>query len=263
MWLALAPMPMGCSSKGESELRQQRAEVRGDKSISRDTPDLAMPAEPEVVSTAVRPSNDAAPPDAKPEAPLGSFQLTYYWMARESSGAKDPAVQLFTRRCKPLAKVSRAFAHRLALEGTGMLRDGRTINVSGECRCDFTPCFFEVGRKKRWGVGVGYRPLSPFRSVAVDPETVPIGSMLYIPELDGLTVPGRRPTGGFVHDGCVIADDTGGNVSGNQLDLFVALKPYYEAFDRRHRMKTVTVFDGRRRCKRDGNKLVPVNRNSI
>ncbi len=127
-------------------------------------------------------SPDAAP-DAPPEVirpePLGEFLLTYYWMAEEGTRSEDPELQLFTRSCAPLVRVDAEFADRLALEGTGRLNDGRTLNVSGECECGgFSPCFFIVGRNKRWGVGVEARPLAPYRSVAVDRDTVPIGTVL-------------------------------------------------------------------------------------
>lgn len=194
-------------------------------------------------------------------SPLGQFALSYYWMASQEDQHKR-SVQLYTRHCTPLAKVSRKFAQRLAREGTGQLHDGRTINVAGPCDCGHSPCYFELDAETPWGVGVGERPLSPFRSVAVDPETVPIGTVLYIAELDGLTVPGHPPWGGFVHDGCVIADDRGGAIEGKQIDLYMVAKAHYRAFDRRHRLKKITVFDGRGRCERDGNKIVPVNRNS-
>lgn len=216
---------------------------------------------------------DAAP-DAAPEivrpASLGEFHLTYYWIADEGKRPEQPDVQLYTRTCEPLVEVSAEYAARLALEGTGRLHDGRTLNVSGNCDCGgFSPCFFVVGRDQRWGVGVEHRPLSPFRSVAVDRGTIAIGSSLYIPALDGLTMPGRRPWGGFVHDGCVIADDTGGSVDGHQIDLFMASKRYYQSFDRRHRLKTVSVFPGDTWCGDDRTRPhdevttdLPVHRNS-
>jgi 3D (Asp-Asp-Asp) domain-containing protein len=121
-----------------------------------------------------------------------------------------------------------------------------------------------VPKYARYGVGVAKRPLSPFRSVAVDPVEVPIGTMLYIAELDGLTMPGRGSYGGFVHDGCVLADDRGGGVKGHQIDFFTARRHHYTAFDRRHRLKSVTVYDGKGRCMRKGRRVVAAaNRNSI
>jgi 3D (Asp-Asp-Asp) domain-containing protein len=74
--------------------------------------------------------------------------------------------------------------------------------------------------------------------------------VLYIPELDGITMPGRSPYGGFVHDGCVMADDRGGNVRGNQIDFFAARRAYYKRLQKQHRLKKVTVFEGGAKCRR-------------
>jgi 3D (Asp-Asp-Asp) domain-containing protein len=186
---------------------------------------------------------------------LGRFQLTYYWMASEATHpatadgaeASPDDVVLQSRHCTPIARVSPSFARSLRLEGTGVLRDGRVINVAGNCECG-KPCYRIARRSHRFGTGVAERPLSPFRSVAVDPKLVAIGSALYIPELDGKTMPGRAPWGGFVHDGCVTADDRGGGVRGKQLDLFTVRRNHYKALSRRLRLDHVTVVDGRERC---------------
>ncbi len=152
--------------------------------------------------------------------------------------------------------MSRAFERHLRLEGGGVLRNGRVLTYSGRCSCPRSPCYRAARRGHRWGTGVRERPLSPFRSVAVDPKHVSIGTTLYIPELDGLTMPGRAPWGGFVHDGCVVADDQGGGVRGRQLDLFAARKGHYRALQRRHRLKKVTVFEGGERCQSLTRRLV-------
>lgn len=179
---------------------------------------------------------------------LGDFQLTYYWITAETP-APERTVQLYTDKCEPLAKVSEEFAERLALEGTGRLLDGRTLNVEGECDCGgFSTCFFQTRRSQRWGVGVETRPLVPFRSVAVDTYYIPAGTRMYIPELDGLRMPGRSPYGGFVHDGCVIADDTGGGVDDSQIDIFFGLKGHYQGFDRRHKIKSVRAYRDHEQC---------------
>lgn len=193
----------------------------------------------------------------------GSFQLTYYWMAAEGHSKAPRDTTLYTSTCKPLAKITSEYAKRLLIEGTGRLRNGRTVNVSGDCDCPLSPCFFVVPKSKRWGVGVRYRPLRPFRSVAVDPAMVTIGNTLYIPELDGLTMPGKAPWGGFVHDGCVVADDRGGGVQDKQLDFFMGQYNFYDGFFKRHRIQRVTVYDGKTRCKTENGKVLPVNRNAI
>jgi 3D (Asp-Asp-Asp) domain-containing protein len=185
--------------------------------------------------------------DAPTGAKLGRFKLTYYWMPSETGGGAR--VQLYNKQCRPVAAVPSSFARRLRLEGGGRLRDGRVITYSGACSCARSPCYRVARRGHRWGTGVQERPLSPFRSVAVDPSHVAIGTTLYIPELDGLTMPGAPPWGGFVHDGCVVADDQGGGVRGRQLDLFAARQSHYRALDHRHRLRRITVFEGGERCR--------------
>ncbi|MDB4960721.1 MAG: hypothetical protein JWP01_720 [Myxococcales bacterium] len=159
--------------------------------------------------------------------------------------------------CEPITEVTRDFAAQLALQGTGKLRDGRVINIWGQCRCEHTPCFKVTDQK--WGTAGNGRPLQPFRTVAVDPKVVKLGSLIHVPLLEGRTMPGRAPWGGFVHDGCLVADDTGGGIDGHQLDLFVGRKAYYLGISgsqgshawARH----VPVFDGSKICERKGRRV--------
>jgi 3D (Asp-Asp-Asp) domain-containing protein len=195
---------------------------------------------------------------------LGRFALTYYWVAHERDRRGKRNTRIYDPVCEPIAKVSGEFAARLAREGTGKLEDGRVVNVAGPCECEYSPCFFHLDdEKSRFGVGVLERPLSPFRSVAVDPTFVTIGKRLYIPELDGLPMPGTPPWGGFVHDGCVVADDRGGAVQGQQIDLFMVRRVYYQALRRRHRLKQITVHDGGRYCREQHANTAPADRNAI
>jgi hypothetical protein len=88
---------------------------------------------------------------------------------------------------------------------------------------------------------------------------VKLGTLLYVPLLEGRRMPGRAPWGGYVHDGCVIADDTGGHIAGNRLDLFVGRKAYFLGLSgsggshawARH----VPVFDGTGICERKGRQV--------
>jgi 3D (Asp-Asp-Asp) domain-containing protein len=159
--------------------------------------------------------------------------------------------------CTPIAEVTREFAAQLALQGTGKLKDGRVLNVSGHCNCERSPCFKEVANQ--WGTSGNGRALHPFRTVAVDPRVVKLGSLLYVPILEGRTMPGRPPWGGFVHDGCVVADDTGGGIKGKQLDFFVGRKGWYLGMSNRpgrHSWaRQVPVFDGSKLCERKGRRV--------
>jgi 3D (Asp-Asp-Asp) domain-containing protein len=160
--------------------------------------------------------------------------------------------------CNVLAEVNHRFFAELALQGSGQLKDGRILNVFGHCDCPASSCF-QVANASKWGLAGTGRPLSPYRTVAVDPKVVPLGSLLYIPALDGLRMPGPPPIGGFIHDGCVVADDTGGNVGGKQVDLFVGRRAYWKGLARRggsHAWaRHVQVFDGTGRCTRRGGQV--------
>jgi 3D (Asp-Asp-Asp) domain-containing protein len=211
---------------------------------------------------------------------LGQFTITFYYVIGEDevvakpvllaandnrSGGDDVTeltaitadlVTLYAGggKCEPIAEVSKAFASQLALQGTGKLHDGRVVNIWGACNCNHTPCFKVT--QAQWGTAGSGKPLQPFRTVAVDPKVVKLGSLLYVPLLEGRRMPGREPWGGYIHDGCVIADDTGGHIAGNRLDLFVGRKGYFLGLSgsggshawARH----VPVFDGSGICERKG-----------
>jgi 3D (Asp-Asp-Asp) domain-containing protein len=212
--------------------------------------------------------------DSDEPKPIGQFSITFYYVIGEDEvapKAKAPAndnstdlaatatdpdlVTLYeTDHCSPIADVTPEFASQLAIQGTGKLRDGRVLNIWGHCKCDHTPCFRVT--ENQWGTAGSGRPLQPFRTVAVDPKVVKLGSLLYVPLLEGRTMPGRAPWGGYVHDGCVVADDTGGHIDGNRLDLFVGRKGYFLGLSgsqgthawARH----VPVYDGSKICERRG-----------
>lgn len=179
--------------------------------------------------------------------PMGEFKLTYYWIAAEAKQSRGTQ-PIFDKKCKKIARVSKAFKRKLIMEGSGKLKDGRLVTTAGGCKCD-GPCFWVADENSPWGLGVAQRPLSPFRSIAVDPKKVKIGTSLYVAELDGLTMPGAGDAGGFVHDGCVVADDRGGGVRGKKIDFFAAKRGHYMNFFKRHKITTVSVFEGGERCR--------------
>jgi 3D (Asp-Asp-Asp) domain-containing protein len=234
----------------------------------------------DVVEVAPAPK-ETVPADNGPRQ-LGQFTITFYYVVGEddlaaaramaandnhSAEGGDAELAAITTdlvtlyagggRCEPIADVSKEFASQLALQGTGKLHDGRVLNIWGACNCKRTPCFKVT--QGQWGTAGTGRSLQPFRTVAVDPKVVKLGSLLYVPLLEGRTMPGRQPWGGYVHDGCVIADDTGGHIAGNRIDLFVGRRAYFLGISgsggshawARH----VPVFDGTGICERNGRRV--------
>jgi 3D (Asp-Asp-Asp) domain-containing protein len=240
-----------------------------------DAADKPAPPQPEVAVVKQRPVVDEGPKQ------LGLFTITFYYVigedevakAKPAAAANDNAeaetelaavappekVTLYAKACEPIAEVTRDFAQQLRIQGTGKLNDGRVLNVWGNCNCETSPCYKVT--PQQWGTAGSGKPLTPFRTVAVDPKLIKLGSLLYVPLLEGRTMPGRGPWGGFVHDGCVVADDTGGGIKDEQLDLFVGKKAWFFGMAAsgsrgshawaRH----VPVYDGSKICQRKGRQV--------
>ena len=155
----------------------------------------------------------------------GQFKMTYYWLAYEAEYAAEPYdVDIYTKHGFLIGRFPRVFVFELKMEGSGMLRDGRVLNYDGPCSYGIGICFQTVDLKEHpMGKGGQQRALVPFVSVAVDPRFVPLGTTLYLPELAGLQLPDGR-----THDGCVRADDTGGNIRRRELDFFVESYAIYK-----------------------------------
>lgn len=181
-------------------------------------------------------------------ASLGTYEFTYYWVASEASynGAKDTSV--YDMQCNKLATVPRKFWDALKLEGTGRLTNGNLLNYAGGCGCARSPCFKQLGADKPWGEGVQSRALEPYRSIAVDKNKIAYGSWMYIPELDGVMMPGDSPWGGWLHDGCVQAADTGSAIVGKHIDFFVGLQASYTSLINSEGLESVTVRHGGTLC---------------
>jgi 3D (Asp-Asp-Asp) domain-containing protein len=209
---------------------------RADAALASDAP--AVPDGP--ITT---PDSGVNPGDPGPL--LGAYKLTYYYVTDEADYSGDDDTNLYMPGCDLLSVVPAAFSRSVAIEGTGRLDDGRVINYTGSCNCPTSPCYKAVDAAHPWGSGAGNRALKPFRSVAIDRDVLTIGRKYYVEELDGVTMPGPD---GFVHDGCVSADDTGGGIDGKHIDFFSALKEYYRTLDGQLRLSTVTLHEGGARC---------------
>jgi 3D (Asp-Asp-Asp) domain-containing protein len=69
------------------------------------------------------------------------------------------------------------------------------------------------------GCGVRNHPLVPFRTIAVDPDMIPLDSVVFVPELRGRAFEYEGST--FVHDGYLFAGDRGGAIKGRHIDVFL------------------------------------------
>ena len=167
---------------------------------------------------------------------LGMFRNTYYDFPSEGDVASKDAnananasaaskVTLRDPSCGALADVPRPFFEALCVQGSGSLARGGTVSFGKrDCACaDVCPrtgqkiCFEALDAKAfPWGRGAAGKPISPLRSVAADTQLLPMGTALYVPELDGL------PLGeaGAVHDGCLAVEDRGLKVRDNHIDIF-------------------------------------------
>jgi 3D (Asp-Asp-Asp) domain-containing protein len=141
---------------------------------------------------------------------------TYYYVCIERDypatpkGAKPALIRDMQGRV--IAEVSPTFKRAVDIEGTGRLRDGRVINFKG--RVDGEVRYVVVSAP--FGLGVGNCALEPFHTIAVDPNRIPLGSLVRIEETVGMLLPN-----GEVHDGFWKAEDIGSAINGDRVDLFV------------------------------------------
>jgi 3D (Asp-Asp-Asp) domain-containing protein len=172
---------------------------------------------------------------------VGRAIVTFYWTVDESSSRYRGKATLALRDPTGgvIAHTTKRFKRDLVKQGTGVLRDGRTLyysrRIGGEHR-------FRVTRE-RYGIGSTGCPLIPHRTIAVDPRFVKLGSKLYIPQVKGARLPD-----GTVHDGIFVAADRG-HFRGAHVDLFVGIGAQgARSFTRRgvRSRSRVTVYaDGR------------------
>lgn len=151
--------------------------------------------------------------------------------------ARPKGVPLLDRKGRPLGpRLGLADWCRAAMQGTTLVRqsDGTlaTYNfatVVDERQVDCTARYPRHGRiggtrfqrsKGRYGNGALGWPLVPYRTLAVDPKRLPLGSVIYIPKARGVRI--VLPDGqALVHDGYFLAGNQGGSVDGSQIDVFI------------------------------------------
>lgn len=155
---------------------------------------------------------------------LGTFRNTYYDFPSEPDHTGAP-VALMNGACETIAKVPRGFHDAVCVQGSGSLAGGTTVSFAKrDCPCaEICPrtgqriCFDALDTSKfPWGRGARGTPIMPLRSVAADTTVLPMGTVLYIPELDGIARVGESGT----TDGCFVVEDRGLRVRGEHVDIF-------------------------------------------
>lgn len=157
---------------------------------------------------------------------LGIFRNTYYDFPSEADHANGAAnVSLMSATCAPIAKVPRGFYEAVCVQGSGMLARGTTVSFAKrDCACaEVCPrtgqkiCFEALDHATfPWGRGAAGTAITPLRSVAADTNVLAMGSVIYIPDLDGLP----RTQNGEPIDGCFVVEDRGSKVQGEHVDIF-------------------------------------------
>lgn len=170
---------------------------------------------------------------------LGTMWNTYYILANEADHEGPQDVPIYDSSCQEIARVRADFHDDLCIEGSGLLLDRRMVHVNGSCtescpsarRCgsrSYRICYHFIDATiYPYAMGAHMVALVPDLSIAVDRDFVPLGSVIYLEELDGVVPPGAISP----HDGCLRADDVGGAIEGNHFDFFAGTRQRWLAWE--------------------------------
>ena len=152
-------------------------------------------------------------------ASLGTFAPTFYRILDERGSEwtdGETKVELLTASGELVARVNTEFKRRLDVEGSARLRDGRVVNLHEKVEGNWR---YVVAIGAPFGLGVEGYKLVPYRTLAVDPQVIGIGSVLYLPAFEGVRLPS-----GEIHDGFAFAHDIGQSIKGRRVDVFVGFE---------------------------------------
>ncbi|CAO3638002.1 unnamed protein product [Cunninghamella blakesleeana] len=173
-------------------------------------------------------------------------RLTFYWIPKEGdrdmnnngkevslSGSKSKTLK--NKSGKTIAKVSKNTYEKFQMEGTGLLKNGKMVNLGSSMNT-----FEEVNRKKNpYGMGSHDNSLNPWNTVAAN--DIPRGTTLFIKELAGFKLPDGRK-----HNGCVRVEDESWSFDGCQLDFFALQFSAYKTLTKKVPTKVTVV---QKKCK--------------
>jgi 3D (Asp-Asp-Asp) domain-containing protein len=179
---------------------------------------------------------------------LGTFRNTYYDFPREADHGGE-TVPLMNASCQPIANVPRTFHDAVCVQGSGSLRRGGTVSFAKrDCACaEICPrtgqriCFDALDPQTfPYGRGATGKPITPLRTVAADTSVLPMGTVVYIPELDADPI-----------EGCFVVEDRGSRVRGEHVDIFTGSRDTTRMLEERvPSNQGVTVVVDAPRCTR-------------
>jgi 3D (Asp-Asp-Asp) domain-containing protein len=164
--------------------------------------------------------------------PAERLWATFYHTLRFESSTSG--YDLLTMKGAPLGpKLTKWQWCQAAMEGSvqvSMNGVWKTYNYAGTAGSVQVDCreFYDhpVGHTRftvargPYGDGVRNYILVPFRTIAVDPDLIPYGSVVFIPAARGLKFSLSDGTE-RIHDGYFFAGDTGGLIHGDHIDVFI------------------------------------------
>ncbi len=168
-----------------------------------------------------------------------TLYATQYYIYKANDGGTIPLLDINE---KPLGySLDTCDWCSAAIEGTLYLKDkkGNTVvlNFAGRSkepqvnctRCERLKNYTNqaIGKalwavSANYGDGVSGYKLIPYRTIAVDPAKIALGSVLYIPSAKGKMI--TLPDGSTAqHDGYFFAGDKGSDINQNHIDIFTGL----------------------------------------
>lgn len=172
---------------------------------------------------------------------VGDLKPTFYWIALETQSSDPKNRNILDINGGVIARTTARFFSELQLEGTGRLLDGRMVNfhqfIQGPNGREIR--YRICGPEAPYGYGYGDRPLTPFRTVAVDPRVIPLDSKIFIPAAVGAKLPD-----GSIHDGYFDALDIGGAITDLRVDVFTSFGDQSQVFIRNGmtNMRAIPVY---------------------
>jgi 3D (Asp-Asp-Asp) domain-containing protein len=139
------------------------------------------------------------------------LRATLYYTALERDYVQGSSAEFRDVSGNILRRGSEEFFQAASIEGSARFEDGQVLNYHRR-----------IGGDVRWmnidaelGLDARGCELVPFRSAAVDPAAVALGTVMLVEETRGMLLPD-----GSAHDGMWIAADTGDSILGDRIDLY-------------------------------------------